>query len=107
MSIHEEYFEGRKPSKSQLVRSIKRGLKQGYTDFELSWGENMINLQKNQDNTWFGWGWTRRVAHWGRNATSVGRELSKIGRSTFCEPVCERCIARASWGGHCWYHQQQ
>ena len=62
MSIHEEYFEGRKPSKSQLVRSIKRGLKQGYTDFELSWGENMINLQKNQDNTWFGWGWIKNIS---------------------------------------------
>jgi len=35
MSIYEEYFDGRKPSKSQLVRSIKRGLKQGYDDFEL------------------------------------------------------------------------
>ena len=74
MSIYEEYFDGRKPSKSQLIRSIKRGLKQGYDDFELSWGENMINLQKNRDNTWFGWGWIKTLG-----GDNLAKELNQEG----------------------------
>jgi hypothetical protein len=74
MSIYEEYFDGRKPSKSQLVRSIKRGLKQGYDDFELSWGENMINLQKNRDGTWFGWGWIKALS-----GDNLAKELNQEG----------------------------
>jgi hypothetical protein len=74
MSIYEEYFDGRKPSKSQLIRSIKRGLKQGYTDFELSWGENMINLQKNHDNAWFGWGWIKALG-----GDNLAKELTQEG----------------------------
>lgn len=74
MSIYEEYFDGRKPSKSQLVRSVKRGLKQGYTDFELSWGENMINLQKNHDNAWFGWGWIKTLG-----GDNLAKELTQEG----------------------------
>jgi hypothetical protein len=62
MSIYEEYFEGRKPSEKQVIQSIKRGLRQGLQDFEISWGENMVTLQKNRDNTWFGWGWIKNIS---------------------------------------------
>jgi hypothetical protein len=62
MSIYEEYFDGRKPSNNQVMQSIKRGLKQGYTEFEVSWGENMVSLQKNYDGTWFGHGWIRNIS---------------------------------------------
>ena len=62
MSIWEEYFDGRKPSENQVIRSIKRGLKQGHVDFEVSWGENMVTLQKNQDRTWHGWGWIKNIS---------------------------------------------
>ena len=62
MSIYEEYFDGRKPSEKQVIQSIKRGSRQGHVDFEISWGENMVTLQKNQDNTWFGWGWIKSIS---------------------------------------------
>jgi hypothetical protein len=62
MSIYEEYFDGRKPSKSQLVRSIKRGLKQGYHMFEVSWGENMVTLDRQAGGRWAGWGWIKNIS---------------------------------------------
>ena len=62
MSIWEEYFDGRKPSSNQVIQSIKRGLKQGHMDFEISWGENMVSLQKNYNGTWFGHGWIKNIS---------------------------------------------
>jgi hypothetical protein len=62
MSIYEEYFDGRKPSEKQVIQSIKRGSKQGHVDFEISWGENMVSLQKNMNGTWFGHGWIKNIS---------------------------------------------
>ena len=62
MSIYEQYFDGRKPSNNQVMQSIKRGLRQGYMEFEISWGENMVSLQKNMNGTWFGHGWIKSIS---------------------------------------------
>jgi hypothetical protein len=72
--VYEEYYEGRKPSEAQLRQAVKRGLRQGYIDFELSWGENMINLQKNHDGNWFGWGWIKAIG-----GDDLARELTQEG----------------------------
>ena len=74
MSIYEQYFDGRKPSKNQVIQSIKRGTKQGHVDFEISWGENMVTLQKNNDNTWFGHGWIKNIS-----GNDLAKELNQGG----------------------------
>jgi len=60
--IYEHYFDGRKPSKSQVIQAIKRGLKEGHHMFEIAWGENMVTLDKQSSNRWAGWGWIKNIS---------------------------------------------
>jgi hypothetical protein len=60
--IYDHYFDGRKPSKSQVIQAIKQGAKQGYHMFEISWGENMVTLDKQSSNRWAGWGWIKNIS---------------------------------------------
>jgi len=64
MSIYEQYFDGRKPSENQVINAIKRGLSKGFSQFELSWGENMVTLEKGRAgvNQWIGWGWIKNIS---------------------------------------------
>jgi hypothetical protein len=62
--IYDHYFEGRKPSEKQVIQCIKRGLSQGFSVFEIAWGENMVTLEKGRagPNTWHGWGWIKSIS---------------------------------------------
>lgn len=61
--MYEFYFEGRRPSKAQLQKHIKQALLKNEHSIELSWGENMINLEKQRiNNTWVGWGWMKSIS---------------------------------------------
>ena len=62
--IYEQYFDGRKPSKNQVIEAIKRGLSRGYNQFEIAWGENMVTLEKGRAgvNTWHGYGWIKNIS---------------------------------------------
>ena len=62
--IYEQYFDGRKPSKNQVIQAIKRGLSGGHNMFEIAWGENMVSLEKGRAgvNTWIGWGWIKNIS---------------------------------------------
>ena len=60
--IYDHYFDGRKPSKIQVIQCIKRGLSQGFSQFEISWGENMVTLDKQSSNRWAGWGWIKNIS---------------------------------------------
>jgi hypothetical protein len=64
MSIYEQYFDGRKPSKNQVIQAIKRGLSRGHVQFEIAWGENMVSLEKGRAgvNTWLGYGWIKNIS---------------------------------------------
>ena len=64
MNIYEQYFDGRKPSKNQVIQAIKRGLSKDYTQFEIAWGENMVSLEKGRSgpNAWIGWGWIKNIS---------------------------------------------
>ena len=44
--MYEYYFEGRKPSNAQVLKKINEGINEGNNLIEISWGENMITLQK-------------------------------------------------------------
>jgi hypothetical protein len=62
MPVYEHYFEGRKPSKAQVIQSIKRGLSGGFHMFEISWGENMVTLDRQAGGRWAGWGWIKNIS---------------------------------------------
>ena len=61
-NMFEHYFEGRCPSKAQVMKVIKQALGEGATNLEISWGENMLTLLKNTNGLWYGYGWIRRIS---------------------------------------------
>ena len=62
--IYEQYLDGRKPSKNQVIQAIKRGLSGGHNMFEITWGENWVTLEKGRagPNTWHGHGWIKNIS---------------------------------------------
>jgi hypothetical protein len=58
--MYEYYFEGRKPSNAQVLKQINKAINQGNDYIEISWGENMLILEKRE--TWHGWGWIRNIS---------------------------------------------
>lgn len=61
-NIYEYYFEGRKPSESQVKKLVIKALKQGYGKIEISWGENMIEIERAGNNQVYGYGWIRDIS---------------------------------------------
>ena len=65
MSIYEYYFEGRKPSNKQVLSKINEGIKENARIIEISWGENMVTLERTRVGAgveWYGSGWIRNIA---------------------------------------------
>ena len=63
MAEIEYEFKGRCPSKTQVIKSIQEGIKHGAYSISVSWGENWLEVEKNQMNgTWYGQGWIRRIS---------------------------------------------
>ena len=64
--MYEYYFTGRKPSNAQVLKKINEGINQGNDYIEISWGENMLTLEKQLINdkreAWIGWGWIRNIS---------------------------------------------
>lgn len=62
--LYEFYFEGRKPSIKQVMAKINEGLKENCRVIEVSWGENMITLQRlsYDPKTWYGSGWIKGIS---------------------------------------------
>jgi hypothetical protein len=61
--MYEFYFEGRRPSKAQLQKHIKQALMRNEKRIQLSWGENMVELEKaNLIGAWVGWGWMKNIS---------------------------------------------
>ena len=61
--MYEFYFEGRKPSNAQVLKKINEAINQGNKLIEISWGENMITLQKTgYSDLWQGYGWIKNIA---------------------------------------------
>lgn len=61
-------FEGRKPSKPQILKVVNQAIKSGHTRIEISWGENCIELEKDcypyprPNSKWFGHGWIKEIS---------------------------------------------
>ena len=54
-------FEGRCPTKAQVTKVARIGMSSGASVVEIWWGENMIELQKAYNGSWFGRGWIRSI----------------------------------------------
>jgi len=55
--LYEHYFEGRKPSAKQVLKEVFEGVRLNARVIEVSWGENMVTLQRVGYNaTWHGSG---------------------------------------------------
>ena len=69
--MFEYYFEGRCPSFRQVLNKVREGLRLGYRKFEVSWGENMIELEL-FNGEMYGHGWIRRFG-----GDDVAKEINK------------------------------
>ena len=56
-------FNKRKPSKALIMRTIGVYIKEGIVDFDITWGENGIELKYNPyTEVWYGWGWIKDIS---------------------------------------------
>jgi len=67
-------YEKRKPSRAVIMRTIGEYLKHGHTDFDISWGENGIELKyEPTQEIWYGWGWIKDIG-----GADIADELTAI-----------------------------
>jgi hypothetical protein len=67
-------YNKRKPSKAVIMRTIAEYLKQGGKSFEISRGENRIDLQWHDRNQeWYGYGWIKELG-----GDNIANELNDI-----------------------------
>ncbi len=71
--LYEFYFEGKKPSKAQVKKCAIQAIKEGYPLIEISWGENMINLENNLGRI-TGRGWIKNIG-----GDDLANELNQNG----------------------------
>ena len=79
MSLYEYYFEGRKPSNKQVLAKINEGIEDNARIIEISWGENMVTLQRlGFNNEWDGSGWIRNIA-----GSDLANHINKVYNDKF------------------------
>jgi uncharacterized protein YukJ len=54
-------FNGRKPSKQQILKHVRLLMKDGWHDIHVCWGENRIEIE-NIHGYWHGSGWIRNIS---------------------------------------------
>lgn len=66
-------FNGKKPSKAQVLSKVKKLAANGVTLIEVYWGENGITLDKWGNNgKWYGHSWIKDIS-----GDSIASELNK------------------------------
>ena len=56
-------FEGRCPSKKQVLKVIDKAISEGSNQINIWWGENTITLEwQRMSRQWVGYGWIRRIS---------------------------------------------
>jgi hypothetical protein len=74
-------YKNRKPSKAVVMRTLAEYLKQGGKAFEITWGENTIDLYFDpRAEEWFGSGWIKDISGY-----SIGREFNEIREQAIAE----------------------
>jgi hypothetical protein len=74
-------YKNRKPSKAVVMRTLAEYLKQGGKAFEISWGENMIDLYFDpRVELWYGSGWIKDIG-----GDDIAQELNEIRKQAIAE----------------------
>ena len=74
-------YKNRKPSKAVIMRTLGEYLKQGGKAFEITWGENTIDLYFDpRVEEWFGSGWIKDIG-----GDDLARELNEIRKQAIKE----------------------
>lgn len=60
--MYEYYFTGRKPSNAQVLKKINEGINEGNNYIQISWGENMITIERMHSKMWYGSGWIKNIS---------------------------------------------
>lgn len=66
MSAQYEYdYEGKRPSKAQIIKRVQEAVKAGAVDINLNWGENWLRFEYVKGwaggRCWHGFGWFKSV----------------------------------------------
>jgi|GEM_PF-2086512 len=74
-------YKNRKPSKAVIMRTLAEYLKQGGKSFNISWGENCIELQWYPNHeAWYGYGWIKAIG-----GDDIAKELNSIRNQALAE----------------------
>ena len=74
-------YANRRPSKAVIMRTIAEYLKQGGKSFEISWGENRIDLTWHEGHAkWYGYGWIKAIG-----GDDIAQELNSIRKQAIAE----------------------
>lgn len=73
-------FNGRKPTKAQVLAQAKRLENQGADFIAITWGENWIDLSQDTNGFWSGIGWIKEIGgDW------VARELNHCPKKALAQ----------------------
>jgi hypothetical protein len=72
--LFEKQYTGRKPSKNQVIKDIKKAIFNGYTIIDIFCGENSIYIEKSTHN-FYGRGWIKNIS-----GHDIAQELSREDR---------------------------
>jgi hypothetical protein len=66
-------FQGRRPSKAQIMSKIKAAIQSGAAAISVSWGENRLDLDYSFNaRAWNGYGWIKAIG-----GDDIAKELNK------------------------------
>lgn len=72
-------FTGRKPSTRQALAKAKQFANQGADFVSLAWGENWIDLQKQTNGVWCGYGWLKDIdGAWLARELNHARDIKRV-----------------------------
>ena len=60
--MYEYYFQGRKPSNAQVLKKVNEAINLGHNYIEISWGENMLTIERMHNRLWYGSGWIKNIS---------------------------------------------
>jgi hypothetical protein len=74
-------YKNRKPSKAVIMRTLAEYLKQGGKAFEITWGENTIDLYFDpRVELWYGSGWIKDIG-----GDNIANEFNQIREQAIAE----------------------
>lgn len=86
MLLNHEIEFNEKPTKAALMRTVGKCLEQGAKAINLSWGENWILLEFNeQSEQWYGYGWIKQLS-----GDDIAQELNAMRKQALADIKASR-----------------